>query len=419
MPKKYVLLVMLVAMIFSFSACTGSPAPEEVEFTKVPSVAEIVDESQLAVAEVVSWRMRISADPPQYQLEKIEWEIMANEGESHYIAVMTDGRRQEGYIWGGHYRCDRWNKGSWEITAPLAKGSGRSEQELLFEQIFGGAENLALVGAETVQGKACYILEYTRPAGEYGDRHWPSDHTIKVWIDATSYLPLKETMEWEETTTTIEYYDYNASISIEMPVAAPAPELTPAVPSTELTIKVKRQAHGSGQIETLDLESEYLPFVVTSENAAASYESLKAQAVASRSFALYKKQVDPRDASYDLLDSEADQVYNPSVTVTQQHRQAVKDTEGIILKYGRKVICAFYVSGTGTTEKYVTYNEGKSGDDITQTSLGWVTSPPSKNPYNRGCMGQIQANELASKGYTWQQILRYFYGSDIDLGTAE
>lgn len=358
MPKKYVPLVILVAIIFSFSACTGSPAPEEVDLTKAPSAPEIVHESELAIVGVVSWRMRVSINPPMSiddtELEVMEWEIMANEEKQHVIAVMTDGRKREGYIWSGNYRCDRWNEGSWEITAPLAKGSGRSHQELLFEQIFGGAENLALVGAETVQGKTCYIIEHTRPAGEYGGMTFPS-HRSKVWIDVNSYLPLRHTVDAEEVTVATEYYDYNAPISFEMPVAGPTPELTPAVPSTELTIKVKRQAHGSGQIETLDLESEYLPVVVASENAAAPYESLKAQAVASRSFALYKKQVDPRDASYDLLDSEADQVYNPSVTVTQQHRQAVKDTEGIILKYGRKVICAFYVSGTGTTEKYVTY----------------------------------------------------------------
>jgi len=187
----------------------------------------------------------------------------------------------------------------------------------------------------------------------------------------------------------------------------------------ELTIKIKREVYGNGQIEELDLESAYLPVVLASENPKAPYESLKAQAVAARTFALYKKWVEPRGKDYDVLDSEADQVYNPSVTVTSLHRKAVKDTEEMILKYRGNVICAFFVSGTEVTEKYVTYNEGKSGDDITQTSLGWVTIPPSKNPYNRGCMGQIQANELATKGYTWKEILKYFYGEDILITGAQ
>ncbi len=229
--KRWLLLGL--AMIFSFSACTGSPASEEVDLTKAPSVAEIVDECQLAVAEVVSWRQRVSINPPMSiddtELEVMEWEIMANEEKQHVIAVMTDGRKREGYIWSGNYRCDRWNEGSWEITAPLAKGSGRSQQELLFEQIFAGAENLALVGAETVQGKTCYIIEHTRPAGEYGGMHFRS-HKSKMWIDVNSYLCLKRTIEAEQTVQIIEYYDYNAPISFEMPVAAPTAELTPAVP---------------------------------------------------------------------------------------------------------------------------------------------------------------------------------------------
>ena len=41
-------------------------------------------------------------------------------------------------------------------------------------------------------------------------------------------------------------------------------------------------------------------------------------------------------------------------------------------------------------------------------------NPPSLNPHNRGCLGQVLANELAAKGYNYQQILRYFYGADIE-----
>ena len=184
--------------------------------------------------------------------------------------------------------------------------------------------------------------------------------------------------------------------------------------ASSVTIRVKRVEHGSGQIEVLDLESQYLPVVVTCENGNAPLESMKAQAVASRTFAMYKIN-HPRGSDFDVWDNESDQVYNPSKTVTDQHRQSVTDTNGIVLKYTGKIICAFYVSGTGSTAKYVTYNEGKSGDDITQTTLGWCTDPPSKNPYNRGCMGQVQANDLASiEGHNYQQIIRYFYGSDIE-----
>ena len=184
------------------------------------------------------------------------------------------------------------------------------------------------------------------------------------------------------------------------------------------SFKVKKQAYGGGQIEALDLENEYLPVVVACENGDAPYEALKAQAVVSRTFALYKRQVEPRSKNYDVLDSEADQVYNPSVFAAlpqskqEEIKRAVKETNQI-LQYGDDIICTFFVSGTGNTAKYVTFNEGKEGNAITQTSLGRVTSPPSENPHNRGCMGQVQANELASEGYTFRKILQYFYGSDI------
>ncbi|AKB13106.1 SpoIID/LytB domain protein [Methanosarcina thermophila] len=184
------------------------------------------------------------------------------------------------------------------------------------------------------------------------------------------------------------------------------------VTPTEDTIRVYRTA--TGQIEVLDIETEYLPYVVAAENGEAPFESMKAQAVVSRTFAYYKKN-HPSGSNFDLYDDERDQVYNPNKVLNKNHKKAVSETNGFILKYDGDTICSFYVKGTGNTAKYVTYNEGKSGDSIYQTSLGWRTDPPSKNPYNRGCMGQVQANKLANKGYDWISIFKYFYGEDIIL----
>ncbi|AKB36019.1 hypothetical protein MSSAC_1429 [Methanosarcina siciliae C2J] len=176
------------------------------------------------------------------------------------------------------------------------------------------------------------------------------------------------------------------------------------------TIRVYRTA--TGQIDVLDIETEYLPYVVAAENYEAPFESMKAQAIASRTYAYYKKE-HPSGSNFDLYDNEEDQVYNPNLVLNDNHRRSVSETNGIVLKYNGVIIASFYVSGTDSTAQYVTYNEGKSGDDITQSSIGLVTNPPSLNPYNRGCMGQVQANDLANNGYTWQGILRYFYGEDI------
>ncbi len=205
---------------------------------------------------------------------------------------------------------------------------------------------------------------------------------------------------------------------------APAPVLTPTPAPTSIpattpsttpigdTIRVYRSA--TGQIDVLNIETEYLPYVVAAENDIAPFESMKAQAVASRTYAYYKKE-HPSGTNFDVYDDSRDQNYKPWLVLTDNLMNSVSQTNGIVIKWGGVIICSFYVSGDGDFTKYVTYNEGKSGEDITQSTIGWVTNPPSLNPYNRGAMGQIQANALANKGYTWQNILKYFYGNDIVL----
>jgi hypothetical protein len=91
-------------------------------------------------------------------------------------------------------------------------------------------------------------------------------------------------------------------------------------------------------------------------------------------------------------------------------------------------ICAFYVAGSkptssscvgdvsaSSTEKYVTYNWGKSGSSVTQSTLGWV-SPT--NSYNRGCKSQNGAHCLSQQGWKYTDILKFYYGMDIQLVTT-
>ncbi|PIE17093.1 MAG: hypothetical protein CSA65_09700 [Proteobacteria bacterium] len=187
--------------------------------------------------------------------------------------------------------------------------------------------------------------------------------------------------------------------------------------ASKCTIKVS----GKG---TKDMENDYLPHVITCENGAAGFEALKAQAVAARSYAYY---VTRNGGS--IKDGQANQVYSCSAKPKQRHYDAVKATAGQVLRYQGTVICAFYVAGakpsdtTGCvakswdsdpthTETYVTYNEGKSGSGITQSKLGWVSS---SNIYNRGCKSQNGANCLGKAGRDYVQILRFYYGADIEL----
>jgi len=182
------------------------------------------------------------------------------------------------------------------------------------------------------------------------------------------------------------------------------------------------QVSGSG---TLDVENDYIPQVVACENGGASLEALKAQAVAARTYLYYKLK---RQGS--IGDGQGDQVYTCGASAGDKHMRAARETSGQVLRYQGTIIAAFYVAGAlqsgpdcrgGTsdptgTEHFVTYNEGKSGDQIEQTTLGWVDPG---NLENRGCQSQNGAHCLSDEGWDYDSILRYFYGEDIDVTTAK
>ena len=178
----------------------------------------------------------------------------------------------------------------------------------------------------------------------------------------------------------------------------------------------------------IDIELDYLPHVIKCENGAASYEALKAQAVAARSYLYYKI-----FSSGHIADGQSDQVYSCGRDPSAIHYEAAADTAGIYLSYEDTLLAAFYVAGAHpsdtlsciatdqdpedfTTEHYVTYNWGLYGDDVTQTTLGWVSDT---NLANRGCMSQNGSDCLSNAGWGYEDILRFYYGMDINFAVAD
>ncbi len=107
---------------------------------------------------------------------------------------------------------------------------------------------------------------------------------------------------------------------------------------------------------------EYVVGVVSAEMPSVfNMEALKAQAVAARTYALYKKQT--RNLSYDLIIGTKDQAYKNNETLLNlwqtnffanylKIREAVESTKGEVLTYQGEVINAFYFSmSNGYTEK--------------------------------------------------------------------
>ena len=118
-----------------------------------------------------------------------------------------------------------------------------------------------------------------------------------------------------------------------------------------------------GEIQTLDLE-EYIVGVVAGEMPASfNEEALKAQAVASRSYALYKKK--NSDGHYDLTDDTNSQVYidiedmklkwgNEFDKYYIKIKNCVDATNGLVATYKDEIIEAFYFSmSSGQTQDVV------------------------------------------------------------------
>ena len=149
-----------------------------------------------------------------------------------------------------------------------------------------------------------------------------------------------------------------------------------------------------------------------------------AQAIAARSYLYYELE---RRGS--ITDGETDQVYTCGRSPTPAIYDAVRATAGVVARYRGEIVATFYVAGATqvspscaqpvsdrtTTERYVTYNLGRSGDAVIQSPLGYINPA---NVQNRGAMSQNGANCLADSGWRAADILRFYYGTDLTLTRA-
>ena len=171
------------------------------------------------------------------------------------------------------------------------------------------------------------------------------------------------------------------------------------------------------------VETKYLARVVHCENGGAPFEALKAQAIAARTYLYYKL-----ETSGSIADGQSDQVYSCGSGPTALQVKAVEETAGQVLRHSGLTLASFYVAGDPTlkkpgckgqdgdaaTEHFVTYNKGLTGGQVHPSSLGSTS-----NPRNRGCKSQWGARCLAHSGKSAEQILRFYYGADVNIVTAK
>lgn len=194
-------------------------------------------------------------------------------------------------------------------------------------------------------------------------------------------------------------------------------------------------------IGMVDIENDYIPGVVACENGGAPLEALKAQAVQARSFLYYKLFVAGQTT---IRNSTADQVYSCSYRPNGPaaiHRQAADETKAQYLTWENSIVASFYVAGAippnpnaadpfgscmgnggsdpTSTQRWVTYNRGKTGCDIDLTDLGFVPADCRGNPHNRGCASQNGEACLAGLGIGYEDMLKAHYGDDIVVATGD
>lgn len=188
----------------------------------------------------------------------------------------------------------------------------------------------------------------------------------------------------------------------------------------------------------VDIEEDYIPNVVACENGNAPMEALKAQAIQARGYIYYKIFV---EGSGSVVNSTADQVYQCDyASAEERHFEAARATRAEVLTWQDQIVATFYVAGAvpadqdsgaadqacqggggndpTDTEKWVTYNQGKTGCGIDMTPLGWTPEDCGDNPQNRGCASQNGQACLANRGWGYEQMMPFYYGDDIVIERA-
>jgi stage II sporulation protein D len=138
----------------------------------------------------------------------------------------------------------------------------------------------------------------------------------------------------------------------------------------------------------------YLRGVLPAEmSPSAPTEALKAQAIASRSYAAYR--LHPTTGSYDIYDDTRSQVYRGVLAEKTASTAAVSDTASHILRYGTAIANTLYHStGGGATE---------SNQNVWVSATGAITSSPI--PYLQGSPDRApdgSSYDAASTYATWQ-----------------
>jgi stage II sporulation protein D len=111
-------------------------------------------------------------------------------------------------------------------------------------------------------------------------------------------------------------------------------------------VTIVAQGSDCAVINTVDIE-KYLAGLINREMSPSwPIEAMKAQAVASRSYAYFQMRVN-HGKEYDLESTTQDQVYEGASSETAKSNRAAEETRGITLSFGDETIKAYYHANCG------------------------------------------------------------------------
>lgn len=174
-----------------------------------------------------------------------------------------------------------------------------------------------------------------------------------------------------------------------------------------MNIRLLRSA--TNKVEVIDMETYVAGVVAQEMGSSFPSEALKAQAIASRSYALTK--MNKGNATYDISDnSSKHQAYNPS-KVNATITAAVQATAGMVVTYGGKIAQTVYSASNG--------GRIKSAKEVWGGSIAYLISK--NDPYNAAVsrkypknghsvgMSQRGAEQAAKQGLNYSSILKFYY----------
>ena len=223
--------------------------------------------------------------------------------------------------------------------------------------------------------------------------------TYFLWYDPTN-SPGNLPNSWKQRVLNLSDHLNRLKNMPEVPLASPVGPCGEE-PEPDQTIRI---LFPDGTVKVMPLE-EYLRAVVPAEMPALwPPEAVKTQAVASRSYAQYAIE-HPRHPNADICTTSHCQVYNPAM-IHPKSDEALQATRGLIARYNDQTANGIFCANCGG---HTLNNEDVFGGPPVPYLRG-VPCPDKGEKRGHGVgMCQYGTRAFANQGYTYDQIIRYYY----------